>query len=241
LDTLLVARGLFPSREQAAAAILAGQVTLPGRQGHPKPGMRLPVDAEVEVRGPAHPFVGRGGQKLEAALDAFAIDPTGRVCLDVGASTGGFTDCLLQHGAARVYAVDVGYGQLAWRLRTDPRVVVMERVNARYLQAGDLPGPIDLVTIDVSFISLGKILPAVVQLVREGGDVIALCKPQFEAGPEDVPRGGVVRDPRVHEAVLAAVRAAAAEVGWPVVGEAVSPIEGADGNREFLLHLRRGD
>jgi len=234
-----VTRGLFASREQAAAAVLAGQVTLPGRQGQPKPGMRVRADVAVDVKGPAHPFVGRGGCKLEAALDAFAIDPTGRVCLDVGASTGGFTDCLLQRGAARVYAVDVGYGQLAWRLRQDPRVVCMERVNARYLQAGDLPEPVDLISIDVSFISLSKILPAVVTLVREAGDVIALCKPQFEAGPADVPKGGVVRDPQVHAAVLKAARAAAAAVGWPVVGEIPSPIEGADGNREFLLHLRK--
>lgn len=235
-----MARGLFASREQAAAAVLAGQVAVLGRQGLPKPGMRLPADAEVEVRGPAHPYVGRGGRKLEAALDAFAIDPAGRVALDVGASTGGFTDCLLQRDADRVYAVDVGYGQLAWRLRSDPRVVSMERVNARYLRPGDLPEPVDLASIDVSFISLGKILPAVLGLLRPDGDVVALCKPQFEAGPADVPRGGVVRDRTVHAAVLRAVAAAAAELGWPVVAGIVSPVEGADGNREFLLHLRRG-
>jgi 23S rRNA (cytidine1920-2'-O)/16S rRNA (cytidine1409-2'-O)-methyltransferase len=239
LDSLLVDRGLFPSREQAAAAILAGRVTVAGRRGAAKPGMRVPADAQVAVRGPAHPYVGRGGQKLAAALDAFGIDPSGRVALDVGASTGGFTDCLLQRGAARVYAVDVGYGQLAWRLRTDPRVVSMERVNARYLRPGDLPEPVDLATVDVAFISLGKILPAVTALLREDGDVVALCKPQFEAGPADVPRGGVVRDPAVHAAVLRAVCASAAEVGWPVVAGIVSPIAGADGNREFLLHLRR--
>lgn len=238
LDVLLVTRGLFPSREQAAAAVLAGQVEVSGR-AQPKPGMRVKVDQEVAVHGPAHPYVGRGGQKLAAALDGFGLDPAGLVALDVGASTGGFTDCLLQRGAARVYAVDVGYGQIAWRLREDPRVVVMERINARYLRAGDLPEPIDLAVIDVSFISLGKILPAVIGLLRADGDVVALCKPQFEAGPGDVPRGGVVRDAGVHAAVLRAVADAAAGVGWPVVAAIASPITGADGNREFLLHLRQ--
>jgi 23S rRNA (cytidine1920-2'-O)/16S rRNA (cytidine1409-2'-O)-methyltransferase len=218
--------------------VLAGQVEVTGHS-RPKPGLRIPVDAAVTVHGPAHPYVGRGGQKLAAALAAFGVDPAGRVAIDVGASTGGFTDCLLQHGAARVYAVDVGYGQLAWRLRQDPRVVNLERVNARYLTAADIPEPVDLAVIDVSFISLAKVLPAVVALLRPDGDVIALCKPQFEAGPADVPRGGVVRDPAVHAAVLRAVMAAAAELGWPAVAAIPSPITGADGNREFLLHLRR--
>lgn len=236
LDRLLVERGWFVSREQAAAAVLAGRVRVGGTPVT-KAGRRLPADAVLEVAGPAHPYVSRGGLKLAAALDAFATDPRGRVCLDVGASTGGFTDLLLQRGAARVYAVDVGYGQLAWRLRQDPRVVVRERVNARALGAADVPEPVDLAVVDVSFISLAKVLPAVGGRVAAGGAVICLVKPQFEAGPADVPRGGVVRDPEVHARVLRGVLEAAAALGWPAAGLIASPITGADGNREFLAHL----
>jgi 23S rRNA (cytidine1920-2'-O)/16S rRNA (cytidine1409-2'-O)-methyltransferase len=239
LDRLLVERAVFPSRERAAAAILAGRVRV-GGEPVTKAGRRFPPDAEVEVSGPAHPFASRGGLKLAAALDAFGVDPAGRTCLDVGASTGGFTDVLLRRGAARVYAVDVGYGQLAWALRQDPRVVVRERVNARRLTAEDVPEPVGLAAVDVSFISLAKVLPAVTARLAPGADLICLVKPQFEAGPADVPRGGVVRDPAVHRQVLRRVIAGAAGLGWGAAGLVPSPVAGAEGNREFLLHLVRG-
>jgi 23S rRNA (cytidine1920-2'-O)/16S rRNA (cytidine1409-2'-O)-methyltransferase len=187
---------------------------------------------------PDHPYVGRGGLKLAHALDVFAIDPRGRVALDVGASTGGFTDVLLQRGAARVVALDVGHGQLDWRLRNDPRVTVREHVNARYLAPGDLPEPVDVVTIDVSFISLAHILPVVPPLVAPGADVIALVKPQFEAGRDEVGKGGLVKDPTIHARVLEDVRAAARAVGLTPMADTPSPITGATGNQEFLLHLR---
>jgi 23S rRNA (cytidine1920-2'-O)/16S rRNA (cytidine1409-2'-O)-methyltransferase len=238
LDAVLVRRGLFPSRAQAAAAVLAGQVWVDGRQAA-KPGVGVRSDAEVRVERPAHGFASRGGVKLAGALDAFGLDVAGAACLDVGASTGGFTDCLLQRGAARVHAVDVGYGQLAWRLREDPRVVVRERTNARHLTAADVPDPVDLAVIDVSFIGLEKVLPAIGPLVAPAGAIVALCKPQFQAGRADVPRGGVVRDPAVHRRVLREVAAAAAALGWRVWGLAPSPLRGADGNREFYFYWRR--
>lgn len=241
LDLELVRRGLFASRPRAAAAILAGEVLLDGRPAR-KAGQPAGPGSDVRLRVPDHPYVGRGGVKLAAALDAFALSPAGLVCLDVGASTGGFTDCMLQHGALRVYAVDVGYGQLAWRLRRDPRVIVRERVNARYLTRSEVPEAVDFATCDLSFISLAKVLPAVGALVRMEpgrGDLVCLIKPQFEAGPADVPDGGVVRDPSVHRRVLATVLAAADTLGWRLQGLAVSPLRGADGNREFLGHFRR--
>jgi 23S rRNA (cytidine1920-2'-O)/16S rRNA (cytidine1409-2'-O)-methyltransferase len=238
LDVLLVRRGLFASREQAAAAVLAGRVRVDGEVAR-KPGQRVGEGARLEVEGPAHPYASRGGLKLAAALDAFGIDVTGCTCLDVGASTGGFTDVLLRRGARRVYAVDVGYGQLAWRLRNDPRVVVRERTNARHLGEADVPEPVHLAAIDVSFIGLGKVLPAVGARVAAGGAVVALCKPQFEAGPAEVPRGGVVRDPAVHRRVLLAVVAEAAALGWHTWGVIASPVPGARGNREFLVYWRR--
>jgi 23S rRNA (cytidine1920-2'-O)/16S rRNA (cytidine1409-2'-O)-methyltransferase len=196
------------------------------------------VDAELSVAGPEHPYVSRGGVKLAAALDAFALDPSGLVCLDVGASTGGFTDCLLQRGAARVYAVDVGHGQLDARLRADPRVVVRERVNARRLSAEDVPEPVDLAVVDVSFISLRLILPAVVARVRPGGAVVLLVKPQFEAGRGEVPRGGVVRSEETRRRVVSEIEAAARELRLAPIGAQPSPILGARGNAEFLLGFR---
>jgi 23S rRNA (cytidine1920-2'-O)/16S rRNA (cytidine1409-2'-O)-methyltransferase len=237
LDRLLVLRGLAPTREKAQAMILAGLVTVAGRRAD-KAGAPVEEDAEVAVAGPPHPFVSRGGVKLAAALDAFALDPAGRVCLDVGASTGGFTDCLLQRGASRVYAVDVGHGQLDARLRGDPRVVVRERVNARSLSRDEVPESPWLAAIDVSFISLRLVLPAVVPLVERGGAVVALVKPQFEAGRAEVPRGGVVKDEEVRRRVVDEVAAAGRALGLGVAGSIVSPIRGAAGNEEFLLGFR---
>lgn len=237
LDLLLVDRGLAPSRERARALILAGQVTVNGRT-ETKAGTSVPTDAQVSLTTPDHPYVGRGGIKLAHALDVFEIDATGAVALDIGASTGGFTDVLLQRGARQVVALDVGHGQLDWRLRTDPRVVVRERVNARHLEPGDLPGPFDLVTIDVSFISLRQILPVVPPRLAPHGQVVALVKPQFEAGRADVGAGGLVTDPAIHARVLDDVRAAARAVGLEPMGDTPSPITGATGNQEFLLHLR---
>ncbi len=240
LDMLVVERGLAPSRERAQALILAGQIRAAGIQS-PKPGTSVAADVELEVLGADHPYVGRGGLKLAHALERFAIDVTGRDALDIGASTGGFTDVLLQKGARHVVALDVGHGQIDWTLRNDSRVVVLEGVNARYLTPGQLPGPVDVVTIDVSFISLRLILPVVPPLLRAGADVVALVKPQFEAGREDVGRGGIVDDPGIHARVVADVSAAAAGVGLATHGMTPSPITGASGNQEFLLHLREHD
>ena len=237
LDLLLVDRGLVPSRERARALILAGQVQVNG-QPATKAGVSVASDADIALLVPDHPYVGRGGVKLAHALDAFAIEVTGAVALDIGASTGGFTDVLLQRGARQVVALDVGHGQLDWRLRTDSRVVVREHVNARHLPPDDLPGPFDLVTIDVSFISLRQILPVVPPRLATDGDVVALVKPQFEAGREDVERGGLVTDPAVHARVLEEVRTAARAVGLTPMADTPSPITGATGNQEFLLHLR---
>ena len=229
-------KGLAPSRERAKAVVLAGLVSVGGAVVT-KAGTLVDQDADVTLQAPDHPYVGRGGVKLAHALDTFGIAVSGREALDVGASTGGFTDVLLQHGAARVVALDVGHGQLDWRLRNDPRVVVIEKFNARHLTLADLPGPMDIVVIDVSFISLRQILPAVATVLRAGADVVALVKPQFEAGRDEV-RKGIIRDPAVHERVLAEVTAAGAEVGLTRVGSTPSPITGQKGNVEFLLHLR---
>ena len=237
LDLLLVDRGLAPSRERARALILAGQVRVNG-QPATKAGTTVPADAAIALETPDHPYVGRGGVKLAHALDTFGIDVTGIGALDIGASTGGFTDALLQRGARQVVALDVGHGQLDWRLRTDPRVVVLEHVNARYLTPEQAPGPFGIVTIDVSFISLRQILPVVPPRLERGGHVVALVKPQFEAGRADVEHGGLVRDPAVHARVLAEVRDAARAVGLAPMAETPSPITGATGNQEFLLHLR---
>ena len=237
LDMLLVERGLAPSRERARALVLAGLVRV-GGVVVPKAGTSVPADADITLIQPDHPYVGRGGLKLAHALDAWAIPVTGRDALDIGASTGGFTDVLLQRGAASVVALDVGHGQLDWRLRNDPRVVVREGVNARALTPAVLPGPVDIVTIDVAFISLRLIFPALTALVSSGADIVALVKPQFEAGRDQVGKRGLVTDPAVHEAVIARVTAEAASHGLARIAMMPSPIAGATGNREFFLHLR---
>jgi 23S rRNA (cytidine1920-2'-O)/16S rRNA (cytidine1409-2'-O)-methyltransferase len=237
LDVALVDRGLAPSRERARALILAGHVTVDGRPVS-KAGAAVAVEARVELATPDHPYVGRGGVKLAHALDVFSIDPKGRRALDVGASTGGFTDVLLQRGAASVIALDVGRGQLDWRLRTDGRVIVREGINARALTANDVPHTVTLVTIDVAFISLRHILPALPPFLEDLADIVALVKPQFEAGRDEVGRHGLVTDPLVHEAVLERVTGAAVAAGFTRLAMTPSPIAGATGNREFFLHLR---
>jgi 23S rRNA (cytidine1920-2'-O)/16S rRNA (cytidine1409-2'-O)-methyltransferase len=235
LDVLLVERALTPSRELARRLIMAGQVLVDG-QPIAQPGARVAAHARVSLQARC-PYVGRGGLKLEAVLARFEVDVTGLVVADIGASTGGFTDCLLQHGARKVYAIDVGYGQLAWSLRQDTRVVVMERVNARYLTADDLPERVDMVTIDVSFISLLLVLPGALQVLKPGGQIIALVKPQFEAGRRQVGKGGIVRDPTVYRDVLHRLTTWACTRGLVVRHIMPSPITGADGNVEFFLHL----
>ncbi len=234
---LLVERGLAQSRERAAALILSGVVLVDGRVVH-KAGTPVSDAAEVALKEPDHPYVGRGGIKLAHALDTFAIRVDGREALDIGASTGGFTDVLLRRGATRVIAFDVGHGQLDWGLRNDPRVAVIERANARSLQPADLPGPVGIVTIDVSFISLRHIFPRVPPLLGDDADVVALVKPQFEAGRSEVGKKGVVRDPLVHERVIDEATRAAAEVGLLRAAMTESPITGDTGNREFFLHLK---
>jgi 23S rRNA (cytidine1920-2'-O)/16S rRNA (cytidine1409-2'-O)-methyltransferase len=236
LDQLVVERGLAPSRERARALILARQVLVDG-QLETKAGTQVDDDAELGLVAPDHPYVGRGGIKLAHALDTFHITVEGREALDIGASTGGFTDVLLKRGATRVVALDVGHGQIDWTLRNDPRVVVIEHFNARHLQPSDLPGSVDIVTIDVSFISLRQILPVVPRVLRPRGDVVALVKPQFEAGRSEI-RKGVIRDTAIQKRVVDEVAAAAREVGLTAVGSTTSPITGAKGNVEFLLHLR---
>jgi 23S rRNA (cytidine1920-2'-O)/16S rRNA (cytidine1409-2'-O)-methyltransferase len=232
----MVERGLAPSRERAQAMVLSGLVRVDGRAGV-KPGTPVPDHAVIAVTAPDHPFVGRGGVKLEGALSALEVEAAGRVALDIGSSTGGFTDCLLKRGALRVYALDVGRGLLDWSLRNDPRVRVMEGRNARYLAAGDLPEPVELAVIDVSFISLRLILPPLRALLAPASDVVALVKPQFEVGKGETGRGGIVREPAKHLKSLRTVTEAAGAAGFSVHGACVSPIHGAKGNREFFLHL----
>ncbi len=236
LDLLLVERGLAESRTQAQRLIMAGLVTV-GDQVVDKSGTRVAISAPLAVK-EGLPYASRGGYKLAAALDAFGLDVAGWIAADVGASTGGFTDCLLQRGAVRVYAIDVGYGQLAWNLQQDERVIMMDRTNARYLES--LAEPVDLATIDVSFISLRLILPAVRGWLRPGGQIVALIKPQFEAGREQVGKGGVVRDPAVHRAVLEEITAWAESHGLGLMGLVRSPITGPAGNVEFLAHWLPG-
>jgi 23S rRNA (cytidine1920-2'-O)/16S rRNA (cytidine1409-2'-O)-methyltransferase len=239
LDLRLVNDGLAASRERARALILAGRVKV-GGEVVSKAGANVPDRVAVEIVEPDFPWVGRGGVKLAHALDMFRIDVAGREALDIGASTGGFTDVLLQRGARRVVALDVGHGQLDWRLREDPRVVVLEHRNARQLERDWLPAAVEVVTIDVSFISLRLILPVLPPVLAPGADIVALVKPQFEAGRDEVGRGGLVKDPAVHEAVLARVTERAAGCDLKRVAMTPSPITGATGNREFLMHLRQG-
>jgi 23S rRNA (cytidine1920-2'-O)/16S rRNA (cytidine1409-2'-O)-methyltransferase len=239
LDQLVVEQGLAPTRAKAQALILAGEV-FAGERRLDKPGTLLAADTALRLRSTGPTYVSRGAFKLLAGLDTFAIDPAGRECLDIGASTGGFTEVLLARGAARVTAVDVGHGQLDWRLRTDPRVVVLERTNARHLTLDLLPAAPSLIVCDASFIGLRTVLPAALGLAVPGAELVALIKPQFEAGPAAVGKGGVVRDPAVHEAVCASVRHWLADVmGWTVLGIEPSPILGPKGNREFLIGARK--
>ena len=237
LDVVLVEQGLFESREQAKRAVMAGEVRL-GDQVLTKSSVLIAPDAELSVATPPK-YVGRGGLKLEGALDHFAIDAAGAIALDIGASTGGFTDCLLQRGATKVYAIDVGHGQLAWKIRNDPRVVVREHLNARHLTRDDIPERIDLCVIDVSFISLTLILPNAFELLSPTGVILALIKPQFELQREDVGRGGIVSDPELHEKAQRKVADFVAAQGHTVVGLAASPITGTDGNQEFFLCARK--
>lgn len=249
LDQLLVEKGFFPSRARAQAAVLAGQVLVNGER-RDKAGAQFSPDVKIEIKGQEHPYVSRGGVKLEKALDEFGVSSEGKACLDIGASTGGFTDCLLQRGAATVYAVDVGYGQIAWKLRQDPRVKVIERTNVRYLTPEELYAGTQntehrtqkagIAVIDVSFISLSKIFPAVYNLLADRADVVALIKPQFEARREQVGKGGIVRDEAVRNEVVARVRTEAEAIGFKAQGIIRSPISGADGNVEFLIHLVKG-
>jgi len=237
LDLLVVQRGLAESREKAQRLILAGQVLVEG-EPHTKPGHTVPVHAVVSLKA-AERFVSRGGEKLEGAFLEFHLNVEGKICADIGSSTGGFTDCLLQHGASKVYAVDVGKGQLHWKLRQDPRVVSLEDVNARYLSADQFPDRPQFAAVDVSFISLTKVLPSVVSVLEPGSGLVALIKPQFEAGREQVGKGGVVRDPAVHDAVIAAVRQFGTdELGLAWQGVCRSPLTGPAGNIEFLSYWR---
>jgi len=237
LDRLLVLRGLAETRERARALIMAGAVEVEGKPAD-KPGRTYPLAASITVREDPNPYVSRGGLKLEGALEHFRVDVMGRVAVDVGSSTGGFTDCLLQRGALQVYAVDVGYGQLHYRLRRDPRVRIMERVNIRYLDPNRLDPVPDLATVDVSFISLRIVLPVVERLLGPPKEILALVKPQFEVGPKEVGKGGVVRDPRLHQRVLEEISGVGRELGLGVAAPFASPILGAKGNQEFFLHFR---
>ncbi|GAB6173910.1 TlyA family RNA methyltransferase [Paradesulfitobacterium aromaticivorans] len=238
LDLLLVQRGLAGSREKAKATVMAGLVYIDG-QKIDKPGMEVAASALVEIKGDTLPYVSRGGLKLAKAIEAFDLSFAGMVVADIGASTGGFTDCALQNGASRVYAIDVGYGQLDWKLRTDPRVVVYERTNARYLEQGSLPEQVDWVVCDVAFISVTKIFPAMLELLKPDGQVMTLIKPQFEAGREHVGKKGVVKDENVQRQVLLSVMNEAERLGFTVQGLDYSPIRGPEGNIEFLVWLTR--
>ena len=241
IDQLLVERGLAESRAKAQALVMAGLVYQETRRID-KPGQQVPEDKAIEVKGQDHPWVSRGGLKLEKALDAFDLDPAGRVCLDVGASTGGFTDVLLSKGAARVYAVDVGHGQLAWKLRQDDRVVVLERTNARHLSPEIVPEPVEVIVCDASFIGLELVLPAALALSAPGAWLAALIKPQFEVGRDRVGKGGVVRDPALHREVCERIATwLADQPGWQVLGVTESPITGPEGNVEFLIAGRKAE
>ena len=237
LDSLLVERGIIQSRERAKGLILSGDVRVTGNPVN-KAGTLVDEDAEIKLTGKDIPYVSRGGLKLEKAIREFNLNVKDKVAIDVGASTGGFTDCLLQNGVKKVYAVDVGYGQLAWKLRNDPRVTVIERKNVRYLKPDDIGEPVDIATIDVSFISLKLVLPVVKNLLKENGEIIALIKPQFEVGKDEVEKGGIVRDREKHERVISEIKSFAIDSGFKVLNITESPIAGQKGNVEFLIYLR---
>ncbi|OGV98909.1 MAG: RNA methyltransferase [Nitrospinae bacterium RIFCSPLOWO2_02_FULL_39_110] len=238
LDSLLVERGIIQSRERAKGLILSGDVSVNGNPVN-KAGILVDEDAEIKLTGKDIPYVSRGGLKLEKAIKEFNINVKDKVAIDVGASTGGFTDCLLQYGVKKVYAVDVGYGQLAWKLRKDPRVVVIERKNIRYIKPSDIGEQVDIATIDVSFISLKLVLPAVKNLLKDNGEIIALIKPQFEIGKGEVGRGGVVREKEKHEKVISEIKSFAIDLGLKVLNVTESPIAGQKGNVEFLIYLQK--
>ena len=240
LDIALTQKGLAESREKAKALIMAGQVYLNG-QKELKAGAAVKPDDEIEVRGSRNPFVSRGGLKLQKAAEKFDIDLSGCVCMDIGASTGGFTDCMLSHGAKKVYSIDVGYGQLAWKLRTDERVVNMERTNFRYVTHNEIPEDIDFASVDVSFISLRIILPVLRELLKSDGQAVCLIKPQFEAGREKIGKKGVVRDPQVHVEVVENIVNFALENGFDVKNLDFSPIKGPEGNIEYLMHIQKSE
>lgn len=239
LDVLLVQRGLAPSREKAKVMIMEGNVFVAG-QREDKAGTSFDEKVEIEVRGNTLKYVSRGGLKLEKAMANFGISLDGKICMDIGASTGGFTDCMLQNGAKKVYSVDVGYGQFAWKLRQDERVVCMEKTNIRYVTPEDIEDVLDFASVDVSFISLTKVLPAVKELLTEHGEMVCLIKPQFEAGKEKVGKKGVVRDPKVHEEVIEKVISFAQEIGFGVKNLEFSPIKGPEGNIEYLVYIQKG-
>ena len=238
LDNLLLERGIVQSRERAKGLILSGDVRVNGNPVN-KAGILVDEDAEIKLTGKDIPYVSRGGLKLEKAIKEFNINVKDKVAIDVGASTGGFTDCLLQYGVKKVYAVDVGYGQLAWKLRKDPRVVVIERKNIRYIKPSDIGEQVDIATIDVSFISLKLVLPAVKNLLKDNGEIIALIKPQFEIGKGEVGRGGVVREKEKHEKVISEIKSFAIDLGLKVLNVTESPIAGQKGNVEFLIYLQK--
>jgi 23S rRNA (cytidine1920-2'-O)/16S rRNA (cytidine1409-2'-O)-methyltransferase len=240
LDKLLVEKGMVQSRERARALIMEGRIAVDGNMVD-KPGTRVPTEARLTLLGEDLPYVSRGGVKLEGALRAFSLDPAEMVVLDVGASTGGFTDCVLSKGARKVYAVDVGYGQLAWRLQKDPRVINLERTNVRYLGKEDVPEAVDLILIDASFISVEKFLAHVLEFLRQDGHVVILIKPQFEVGKGEVGKGGVVKDPGLHEKVIERISRFSRGLGMQVMGLTESPLLGPKGNKEFFIHLKRGD
>ena len=240
IDKLLVEKGLIQSRERAKAFIMEGRTFVGGRKID-KPGTKIDAEAQIQVQGEDQPYVSRGGEKLEGALKAFGINPKGMVVMDIGASTGGFTDCVLQRGAKKVYAVDVGYGQLAWKLQKDLRVVNLERRNIRYLKREEVEEEIDLILVDTSFISIEKFLPHLLGFLKRGRGLLCLIKPQFEAGRDEVGRGGVVRDAQLHQKVIERISEFSRELGLSVLGVIESPLLGPKGNKEFFIYLRRGD
>ncbi len=240
LDQLIFDQGLAPSRERAKAMIMEGRVYFQN-QKYDKPGTPMPSDAKLEIRGNDMPYVSRGGLKLEKAMTCFPISLMGKTAMDIGASTGGFTDCMLQKGASKVYSIDVGYGQLAWKLRTDPRVINLERTNVRYLTKEQVPEPIDFFSVDVSFISLRLVLPVARNFLKEGGEAVCLIKPQFEAGREKVGKKGVVREKSTHKEVIDAIVSFVLETGFSVKGITFSPVKGPEGNIEYLIYLKKAE